>query len=170
MNDDSERIESIADPVDQEGEVAEMAEPVAATSNGYEDEEQPLAALPHINNSGKSGPTSKSDFLLSDDSHKSNRSSGGHRSRGEPSSSSSVGSRYSGDKFMTLEDLDKGHSPKPPPTQTARGGKRGELDEDEEEPADLSYELWATGDQVHIKETLHFDVGGREAGGPFERN
>ena len=130
---DNERRERSAEPAEQGAEAAEMAEPTAATTCSSNDEK------PAHSSSGKLGGIDN--LLLSDDSHKSNKSSGSHRTRGEPSSSS-AGSRYSADKFMTLDDLDKGHSPKPP---ALRGGG-GELAD--EEPADLSYEQWASGDQV----------------------
>ena len=74
------------------------------------------------------------DSQISDDSHKtpqSKRGGGsGHRTRGEPSSSSS---RFS-DNFATLDDLDKGHTKS--------------VGEPEEELGDASFEQWATGDQV----------------------
>ena len=145
---DNERLlESSTEPAEQGAVAAEMAEPTAASSNNDEKKVPPA----HSGGSGK--PGGKGDILLlSDDSHKSAVSTksssgsggGGHRTRGEPSSSSlGAGSRYSsGDKYMTLDDLDKGHSPKAPPP-VARGGEL-----EEEEPADLSYEQWATGDQV----------------------
>lgn len=141
-----ERRENSAEPAEQGAEAAGMDEPTAASSNSNE-EKLPSA---HSSNSSSAKQGGKGDILLlSDDSHKSavsNKSSSGsgHRTRGEPSSSSSgAGSRYSsGDKYMSLDDLDKGHSPKAPST-SARGGEL-----EEEEPTDLSYEQWAMGDQV----------------------
>ena len=150
---DNERLrERSAEPAEQGARAAEMAEPTAASSNNDE-EKLPLPAVQNSGSSGKVGGGKRDILLLSDDSHKSAVSTksgsgsggGGHRTRGEPSSSSSgSGSRYSsGDKYtMTLDDLDKGHSHKAPPT-VARGGEL-----EEEDPADLSYEQWATGDQV----------------------
>ena len=155
---DSERLrESSAEPAEQGAGAAEMAEPTAASSN-KDEEKLPPPPPPgqSSHSSGRSVEGGKRDtLLLSNDSHKSavstktgSGSGGIHRTRGEPSSSSSsgAGSRYSsGDKYtMTLDDLDKGHTPKAPPPTVARG----ELEE-EEDPADLSYEQWATGDQVN---------------------
>ena len=133
-----------------------MAEPTAASSNNDEEKLPPPPPPGQSNHSsGRLGEGGRRDaLLLSNDSHKSavstksSSGSGGiHRTRGEPSSSSlsGAGSRYlSGDKYtMTLDDLDKGHTPKAPPPTVARG----ELEE--EDPADLSYEQWATGDQVN---------------------
>ena len=150
---DNEKLrESSTEPAEEGAGAAEMAEPTAASSNDNEEK------VPSAHSSGSGKPGGKGDaLLLSDDSHKSAMSiksssgsgGGGHRTRGEPSSSSSgAGSRYSsGDKYMTLDDLDKGHSPKVPPP-VARGGEL-----EEEEPADLSYEQWATGDQVRYTGT-----------------
>lgn len=161
---DNKRLrESSAEPAEQGAGAAEMAEPRAASSNNNNDDgdeeklrvPQPPVAAAQTNK--QSGAGRQDILLLSDESHKSavsaksgSGSGGGggiHRTRGEPSSSSSgTGSRYSsGDKhtMMTFDDLDKGHSPKTPPP-VARGG--GELEE--EEPTDLSYEQWATRDQV----------------------
>ena len=163
---DNERLrESSAEPAEQGGGAAEMAEPRAASSNNNDDGDEEKLHVPQppvaaAQTSKQPGAGRQDILLLSDESHKSavsaksgsgSGSGGGggiHRTRGEPSSSSSgTGSRYSsGDKYtmMTFDDLDKGHSPKAPPP-VAQGG--GELEE-EEEPTDLSYEQWATGDQV----------------------
>ena len=123
---ESTRRGESAEPADQEAEQAEMAEPPVATESSTKSEV-------HDTHSEKEKEKEK-EVTLSDDSHKSSRSSGSHKMRGEVGVSS--GSRFS-DKFMTLDDLDKlSHTPKP----------QGETEE--EMATDLSYEQWATGDQV----------------------
>lgn len=126
--DQEERGES-AEPAKQDAESAEVAKPAEPTT----------AANLNSNGSGKVIQEKDKEVLVSDDSHKSfqskSSSSGGgvgtHKARGEGSSVP----RFS-DKFATLDDLDKGHTTAKP---------WGDV---EEEPVDLVYEQWATGDQV----------------------
>lgn len=110
------REESV-EPPNEDAEPAEMAKPTTAQDSSKD-------GIIHSAGSGK-----EKDVLLSDDSHKSSlsKSSGNHKATGGGSSSS----RFS-DKFVTLDDLDKGHTPK----------SRGNTQEEE------NFEQWATGDQV----------------------
>lgn len=129
--DQEERGES-AEPAEQDAESAEIAKPAepttAANLNSNSSEKEIEKDVPMLNDSRKSSQSKGGNSASS---------AGGGSHKVRPRGEGSTSSRFS-DKCMILDDFDNGHMTMKPPG----------AGETEEESGELSYEQWATGDQV----------------------